>query len=120
MRRDSLSPPQWVLSVCMMLHARFSRKGRTAYWLMRRSQVAIEPYVIAHRPGPQFVAGDAMALPQDIPERDVNAADGGSPHRAVAVPEVLAVHHLPEVLDAGRIFAQEQRLDVLNGPDDGA
>ena len=39
---------------------------------------------------------------------------------AVAVPEVLAVHHLPEVLDARRVLADEQLGEVLDRPDDGA
>ena len=37
----------------------------------------------------------------------------------MAVPEVLAVHHLPEVLDAGRVLADDEFREVLHGPDDG-
>ena len=38
----------------------------------------------------------------------------------MAVPEVLAVHHLPEVLDPRRVFADEQLGEVLDRADDGA
>src|SRR5438270_789798 len=61
-----------------------------------------------------------MNLAQDVPQGQVDAADGRGPHDAGAVPEVLAVHHLPEMLDARGIFADEQRGDVLNSSDDGA
>ena len=55
------------------------------------------------------MTGHAVQLAQNFPQRDVNAADGGAAHDAVAVPEMLAVHHLPEMLDARRIFADEKR-----------
>src|SRR5262249_28362234 len=34
--------------------------------------------------------------------------------------EMLAIHHLPEVFDAGRVFADDERCEVLDGTDDGA
>ena len=36
------------------------------------------------------------------------------------VPEVLAEHHLPEVLDPGRVLADDQLGDVLDRADDRA
>ena len=36
------------------------------------------------------------------------------------MPEVLAEHHLPEVLDPGRVLADDQLCNVLDGTDDGA
>ena len=61
-----------------------------------------------------------MDLAQDVPQGDVDAADGRGPHDAVGVPEVLAEHHLPEVLDPRGIFADQQRGDVLDRADHGA
>jgi len=37
----------------------------------------------------------------------------------VAVPEVLAVHHLPQVLDPRRVFADDELRQVFDRPDDG-
>ena len=37
----------------------------------------------------------------------------------MAVPEVLAVHHLPEVLDPRRVFADDQLREVFDRADDG-
>ena len=36
------------------------------------------------------------------------------------MPEMLTVHHLPEVFGTGGIFADQQLRDVLDGTDDGA
>ena len=46
-----------------------------------------------------------IAVPRTIPLR---------------VPEVLAEHHLPEVLDPGRVLADDQLGDVLDRADDCA
>ena len=61
-----------------------------------------------------------MHLAEDVPERDVDAADRGAADDAVAVPEVLAEHHLPEVLDPRRVLADEQLGEVLDRADDAA
>ena len=84
------------------------------------AEVAVEPHVVADRPAPELVAGDAVHLAEDVPERDVDPAHRGAPHDAVRVPEVLAEHHLPEVLDPGRILADDQLRNVLDGADDCA
>src|SRR5439155_4722507 len=47
-------------------------------------------------------------------------ADRGPANDAAAVPEMLAIHHLPEVLDARGIFAHPQRHNVLDRTDDAA
>ena len=61
-----------------------------------------------------------MHLAEDVPERDVDAADRRAADDAVAVPEVLAVHHLPEVLDPRRVFADDQLGEILDRADDRA
>src|SRR4051794_3647247 len=75
----------------------------------------VKPHVIAHWPAPELVAGRVVNLAQDIPQSDIDSADGGAPHDPIAVPEVLAIHHLPEMLDARWIFPDEQRRDVFDG-----
>jgi hypothetical protein len=83
------------------------------------AEVPVEAHVIAHRAAPQAVAGDAVHLAEDVPEREVDARDGRRAHDAGAVPEVAAVHELPEVLDAGGVLAEHERREVLDGADDG-
>ena len=84
------------------------------------AEMAVEADVVANASAPELVAGHAVNLAENVPERDVDSADGGAADDAVAVPEVLAKHHLPEVLDARGILADEQLGDVLDRADDGA
>ena len=46
--------------------------------------------------------GTPWTLPDDVPQGEVDAADRRRADDAVAVPEVLPVHHLPQMLDARR------------------
>ena len=64
------------------------------------AEMAIGADVVAHRPAPELAARHASDLAQDVPQGDVDAGDRRGADDAVAVPEVLAIHHLPEVLDA--------------------
>ena len=82
------------------------------------AEMPVEPDVVAHRAAPQLVAGDAVHLAEDVPERDVDAAHRGAADDPAAVPEMLAEHHLPEVLDPGRILADDEVGQVLDRPDD--
>src|SRR5436309_3428203 len=66
------------------------------------------------------MARDAVDLPHDVPQRNVDPADRGAADDAVAVPEMLPIHHLPEMLDARRVFADEQLAEVLDRADDAA
>src|SRR5438105_793443 len=84
------------------------------------AQVGVEADVISHRPAPELMAWDAMQVADDVPECDVDAADGGAADDAVAMPEMLAIHHLPEVLDAGGVFADEEGAQVLDSAQDAA
>ena len=76
--------------------------------------------MVAHRAAPQLVAGHAVHLAEDVPERDVDPAHGRPADDVVAVPEVLAEHHLPQVLDARGVLADDQLREVLDRSDDGA
>ena len=82
------------------------------------AEMAVEPHVVAHRAAPELVARDAVHLAEDVPERDVDAAHRRAADDVVAVPEVLAEHHLPEVLDPRRVLADDQLGEVLDGADD--
>ncbi len=82
------------------------------------AEVAVEPDVVAHRAAPQLVAGHAVHLAEDVPQRDVDAADRRAADDPAAVPEVLAEHHLPEVLDPRRILADDQVGEILDRPHD--
>ena len=82
------------------------------------AEMAVEANVIAHRPAPELVARDAVHLAEDVPQCDVDAAHRRAADDVVAVPEVLAEHHLPEVLDPGRVLADDQLGQILDGTDD--
>ena len=69
--------------------------------------MAIGADVIAYRPTPEFIAGDVVYFAQDVPQCDVYAADCRGAYNAVAVPEVLAIHDLPQVFYASGIFADQ-------------
>ena len=84
------------------------------------AEMPVEPNVVADAPAPEPVAGDAVHLAEDVPERDVDAAHRGPADDPARVPEVLAEHHLPEVLDPRRVLADDQLRDVLDGSDDRA
>jgi hypothetical protein len=57
-------------------------------------------------------------LAEDVPERDVDAAHRRAADDVVAMPEMLAEHHLPEVLDPRRVLADDQLGQILDGADD--
>ena len=84
------------------------------------AEVPVEAHVVADAPAPELVAGDAVHLAEEIPERDVDPAHRGAADDPARVPEVLAEHHLPEVLDPGRVLADDQLGDVLDRADDRA
>jgi hypothetical protein len=65
------------------------------------------------------MAGCIVDFAENIPKSDIDAADGGRAHDAVSMPEVLAIHHLPEVFDASGIFSDEELGNILDGSDHG-
>jgi hypothetical protein len=82
--------------------------------------MAVGPHIVAHGSAEEFREWQVRDLADDVPEGEVDPGDGGGTHDAVAVPEMLAIHHLPEMLDPGRILADEERGKVLDRPDDAA
>ena len=84
------------------------------------AEVPVEAHVVADAPAPEPVARDAVHLAEEVPERDVDPAHRRAAHHPARVPEVLAEHHLPEVLDPGRVLADDQLGEVLDRADDGA
>ena len=68
----------------------------------------------------EFGNGQVGDFAHNVPQGEVNASHGGGTHDAMSMPEVLTVHHLPEVLGAGGILAYEQGGDILDGADDAA
>jgi hypothetical protein len=83
------------------------------------AEVPVQTDVISDRAAPQLVTRNAVNLAEDVPERDVDPAHRGAANDVVAVPEVLAEHHLPEVLDPRRVLADDQLGEVLDGADHG-
>src|SRR5450759_1165419 len=55
-------------------------------------------------------------FPQDVPARLIDSGDRGHADDAKP-PEGLAVHFLVKVLDAGRVFADNHRLEILHRAD---
>src|SRR5690606_22391494 len=84
------------------------------------TQMAVEANIITYGSTPQLVAGCVQRFAENIPQRNVDAADGCRADDTVTVPEMLPIHHLPHVLDAPRVFADEQLADILNGANDRA
>ena len=82
--------------------------------------MAVGAYVVAHRTAEEFRQGHVRHFADDVPQRQVDARDGGGAHNAVAVPEVLPVHHLPQMLGPRGIFAHEQVRHVFDRADDAA
>jgi len=54
-----------------------------------------------------LAAGHPRDLAGDVPQRQIDPGDGRRTDDSVAVPEVLAIHHLPQVLDAAGILADD-------------
>src|SRR5258707_34811 len=126
-RRASVRPPQWGMSSWQTSQARGANRLRKSVRFVTRSpmaicgftaQVAVGADEIADGPDPELRARQARNLAEDVPQGEVDAGDSRGPHDAAAVPEVLAEHHLPEVFDAGRILADHQLGQVLDGADD--
>ena len=76
--------------------------------------MAIRPNGIANGTAPELRAGHTSQLAGNIPKRNVDACNRGSPYDAVTVPEMLAIHSLPKILDARRVFANEQVGEVFD------
>ena len=76
--------------------------------------MAIRPHIIPHRPTKHLRQRHVRHLAHDVPQREVDARDGRRAHDAVPVPEVLPVHHLPEILHARRVLTDKEMRHVLD------
>src|SRR4051812_18026033 len=79
--------------------------------------MAVGADVLTHRPAPEAATWEAGDFFQNVPECDVNSSNRRGTHDAVAVPKVLAVHHLPKMLDPRRILTDDQLGEVLDRTD---
>ncbi len=61
----------------------------------------------------QLVDGHAQLLAQNVPERDVDGADGPGQH-AAALVVVAAIALLPDVLDAHGVHADQEAAEMLD------
>ena len=71
--------------------------------------------MIANRPTPKLMHWHAVKFPKNVPQCQIDTANRGAPDNTVAMPEMLAKHHLPEVFDATRILADQKLADILHG-----
>ena len=81
--------------------------------------VGVAGDVVAHGAAEELVDGLAVGLAGDVPEGLLDAGEGGEDGHAAA-PEAVAVHALPEEVDAGRVLADDEALQVLDGGGDRA
>ena len=87
-------------------HARFQRVHAVA--------VRVDADAVARRSAEQFVNRHAQRLALDVPQRLIDAAERAGQDRAAAI-ERVAVDGLPVMHHAARIFADQVRLDLLDG-----
>jgi len=80
------------------------------------AEVVIEAEGVADGAAEEVADGLAEVFALDVPEGLVDAAHGGVVGDAAA-PEVLAMHDLPEVLDAARVLADEEDGEIFDGAD---
>src|SRR5687768_11325589 len=63
----------------------------------------------------ELVDRHAEPFPEDVPQRDIDRRErGGSDLATLEVR--AAIHRLPEVLDAARVFADEEAAEMLQHP----
>ena len=55
-----------------------------------------------------------MDFTDDVPKCEVNSCNRRASSDTMAMPEMLPPHHLPKMLDASRVLADQQRAEILN------
>src|SRR4051794_32258202 len=60
------------------------------------------------------MAGHIVDFSRNVPKRDVDARYGCSSNNIVSMPEMLPVHHLPQVLYPGWIFTNQELGNIFN------
>jgi hypothetical protein len=82
------------------------------------TQMAVGADLVAHRPAPKLSARQARDFAENVPQRQIDAGDGRRPHDAMSVPEVLAIHDLPQMLDPPGILAHDELRQIFHRSDD--
>jgi hypothetical protein len=83
------------------------------------AEVVVEPDLLANIAAQQLPDRSPERLPEDVPAGLLDARDRRALDHSRA-EEVLAHHHLEQVLDAPRILADEKRREILDAADDRA
>ncbi len=104
---DSL--PGQIAELSRIIHGRFVEVLHPP-----AAQVAIRPDVIPHGATPQLRTRHSGDLARDIPQRQIDPGDSRGADNPMAVPEMLAVHHLPQMLDPARVLAHHQLGQILH------
>ena len=79
---------------------------------------AVHAHAVAAGAAQELEDGHAVGLARQVPEGDVDAADGAHLDRAAHVTGPALVHELPKLFDAAGILAHEKRLQALHLGDD--
>src|SRR3569832_243161 len=80
------------------------------------AEVRVGPQVLAHGAPRQLPHWHTQVLAQDVPKRDLDAADRRHPDDAHA-PEAVLGHDLEAMLDVERVLADQHLLDIRDGAD---
>ena len=83
------------------------------------AEMRIDADLVAHLAAEQPPHRHAEVLPEDIPERHLDARDRARPDRPEP-PERLLLHDPHGLFDVARITSDEQRRQILHGADDRA
>jgi hypothetical protein len=77
--------------------------------------MTVEADPVAAGTADQIVYRTTEGLADDIPERDLNAADRGNNHSGLTDLVEGAVHAVIEILDVEGIFADDELAEILDG-----
>ena len=77
-------------------------------------RMTVEQDVVAHPPAEQLIDRHAQHLAADVPQRDVDAADAMARGAAASHVGEAAEHLVPDLLDVGRIVADQQVVELAD------
>ena len=112
--RWSKGSPLRAVSPCSVCRRAFS----TASSGVSSVPASVAPDLLAHLAAEEFVDGNAESLSFDVPKRDFDAGDCGELDYAASDVEVV-VEGLPVLLDAVRVFADEEFAEFVDHCGDG-
>ena len=84
-----------------------------------KAEMGVGAQIVAHLAAEQAPDRHAERLAENVPERDLDAADGRHALDPEA-PEAVPGQDLVALLDVAGILPDQQRLEILDGADDGA